>query len=112
MRVRYYNISPTHFSWTGDRSVDGGATWATDYYHAEAERIPSGAGVRGTGQDAERSSLSPAQPSAGSHAQRCARRSLTIARTYADVSVASRARTSAGATRDRATALRTYSDGS
>jgi hypothetical protein len=51
MRVRYYNISPTHFSWTGDRSVDGGATWVTDYYHAEAERIPSGAGVKGTGQE-------------------------------------------------------------
>jgi hypothetical protein len=39
MRIRYYNIEPDRFSWTADRSIDGGRTWKKDYMHIEARRI-------------------------------------------------------------------------
>ena len=39
MRIRYYNIEPDRFSWTADRSIDGGLTWKKDYMHIEARRI-------------------------------------------------------------------------
>ena len=39
MRIRYYNIKPDGFSWTADRSIDGGQTWTKDYMHIEARRI-------------------------------------------------------------------------
>jgi hypothetical protein len=38
-RIRYYNIQPDRFSWTGDRSMDGGKTWVKDYEQIEARRI-------------------------------------------------------------------------
>jgi len=38
-RIRYYDIRPDRFSWTGDRSTDGGKTWTTDWLHIEARRI-------------------------------------------------------------------------
>jgi len=38
-RIRYYNISPDRFSWTADRSVDGGKTWETKHQQIEARRI-------------------------------------------------------------------------
>jgi hypothetical protein len=39
MRIRYYNIESNRFSWTADRSTDGGQTWTKDYMHIEARRI-------------------------------------------------------------------------
>lgn len=39
MRVRYFNIAPDHFSWVGDRSVDGGKTWIKDFQRIEARRV-------------------------------------------------------------------------
>jgi len=38
-RIRYYNIQPDRFSWTADRSMDGGKTWVKDYQQIEARRI-------------------------------------------------------------------------
>ena len=39
MRIRYYNIQPDRFSWTADRSTDGGQTWVKDFQRIEARRI-------------------------------------------------------------------------
>ena len=38
-RIRYYNIRPDAFSWTADRSDDGGKTWERQYQTIEARRI-------------------------------------------------------------------------
>ena len=38
-RIRYYNIQPDRFSWTGDRSTDEGRTWSTEHLRIEARRI-------------------------------------------------------------------------
>jgi hypothetical protein len=38
-RIRYYNIQPDRFSWTADRSTDGGKTWVKDFQTIEARRI-------------------------------------------------------------------------
>ena len=38
-RIRYYNIRPDAFSWTMDRSMDGGRTWALGWQTIEARRI-------------------------------------------------------------------------
>lgn len=38
-RIRYYDIRPDRFSWTADRSVDGGQTWVSGYLRIEARRI-------------------------------------------------------------------------
>ncbi len=38
LKIRYYNISSNHFSWTADLSSDGGTTWLRDYLHIEATR--------------------------------------------------------------------------
>ena len=38
-RIRYYNIQPDRFSWTADRSPDGGKTWQKEYLQIEARRI-------------------------------------------------------------------------
>lgn len=38
-RIRYHDIRPDHFSWTADRSTDGGKTWATNFQQIEARRI-------------------------------------------------------------------------
>ena len=60
--IRYYDIRPDHFSWTADRSADGGKTWTHDFLHIEARRVgpprllgpltpgnrPPGAEARGT----------------------------------------------------------------
>ena len=37
-RIRYYQVKRNHFLWRADGSVDGGATWITDYWKIEAER--------------------------------------------------------------------------
>ena len=39
LRIRYYNIQPDRFSWTADRSTDGGKTWSKDAQKIEAQRI-------------------------------------------------------------------------
>ena len=39
MRIRYYDIQPDRFSWTADRSTDGGKTWTQKYEQIEARRI-------------------------------------------------------------------------
>ena len=39
LRIRYYNIHPDHFSWTADRSTDGGNTWSKEDQKIEAHRI-------------------------------------------------------------------------
>ncbi len=38
-RIRYYNIQPDRFSWTADRSSDGGKTWVAAFQTIEARRI-------------------------------------------------------------------------
>lgn len=38
-RIRYYNIKPDSFSWTADRSLDGGKTWEKNHLQIEARRI-------------------------------------------------------------------------
>ncbi|HEU4455839.1 MAG TPA: hypothetical protein VFR81_22430 [Longimicrobium sp.] len=38
-RIRYHDIRPDRFSWTADRSTDGGATWEREYLKIEARRI-------------------------------------------------------------------------
>ncbi len=39
MRIRYFNITPTHFQWRGDSSNDGGKTWILDFWTMEASRV-------------------------------------------------------------------------
>jgi hypothetical protein len=39
MKIRYYNIEKDRFSWTGDRSTDGGKTWVKNHLQIEARRI-------------------------------------------------------------------------
>jgi hypothetical protein len=39
LRIRYYNIRPDSFSWTADRSTDGGKTWEKNSQQIEAHRI-------------------------------------------------------------------------
>jgi hypothetical protein len=38
-RIRYYNIQADRFSWTADRSTDGGKTWDAAHQTIEARRI-------------------------------------------------------------------------
>ena len=38
-RIRYYDIRPDRFSWTADRSTDGGKSWTKRYLTIEARRI-------------------------------------------------------------------------
>jgi uncharacterized protein YutD len=38
-RIRYYDIQPDRFSWTADRSTDGGKTWQVKHQTIEARRI-------------------------------------------------------------------------
>jgi hypothetical protein len=40
-RIRYYDIQPTRFSWTADRSTDEGRTWTKAFHTIEARRIGS-----------------------------------------------------------------------
>lgn len=37
-RIRYYNIKPDSFSWTADRSTDGGKSWVEKFVQIEARR--------------------------------------------------------------------------
>jgi hypothetical protein len=39
LKIRYYNIQPNRFSWSADRSSDGGKTWSKDDQKIEAHRI-------------------------------------------------------------------------
>jgi hypothetical protein len=39
LRIRYYNIQADRFSWTADRSTDGGKTWSHEDEKIEAHRI-------------------------------------------------------------------------
>ena len=39
LRIRYYNIQPDRFSWSADRSIDGGVTWISLFQTIEAHRI-------------------------------------------------------------------------
>ena len=39
LRIRYYDIRPDQFSWTADRSIDGGKTWTPKFQTIEAHRI-------------------------------------------------------------------------
>jgi hypothetical protein len=38
-RIRYFDIRPDRFSWSADRSTDGGKTWVTGFQHIQARRI-------------------------------------------------------------------------
>lgn len=38
-KIRYFDIRPDRFSWTAERSVDGGKTWEKDHLKIEARRI-------------------------------------------------------------------------
>lgn len=38
-RIRYHGIQPDRFSWTADRSTDGGKTWVANFQQIEARRI-------------------------------------------------------------------------
>jgi hypothetical protein len=37
-KIRYYNIRPDSFSWSADRSMDGGKTWVKNFQTIEARR--------------------------------------------------------------------------
>jgi len=39
LRIRYHGIQADRFSWTADRSTDGGKTWVKDFQQIEARRI-------------------------------------------------------------------------
>jgi len=39
LRIRYYDIGPDRFSWSADRSVDGGKTWTAHFQTIEARRV-------------------------------------------------------------------------
>ncbi len=39
LRIIYYNIQPDRFSWSADRSTDGGQTWVKGFQRIEAHRI-------------------------------------------------------------------------
>jgi len=39
VRIRYYDITPTHFLWRADGSLDRGKTWVKDVMLIEAKRI-------------------------------------------------------------------------
>ena len=39
MRIRYFNITPTSFSWRADLSRDGGQTWIRDWWSMQAVRV-------------------------------------------------------------------------
>ena len=39
LRIRYYDIQPDRFSWSADRSTDGGHTWVENFQRIEARRI-------------------------------------------------------------------------
>jgi hypothetical protein len=39
LRIRYYHIQPDRFSWSADRSLDGGVTWISAFQRIEARRI-------------------------------------------------------------------------
>ena len=39
LRIRYTNIRPDGFTWSADRSGDGGKTWTADYQRLEVHRI-------------------------------------------------------------------------
>lgn len=38
-RIRYFDIGPDRFSWTADRSTDGGTTWVERFQTIEARRV-------------------------------------------------------------------------
>jgi hypothetical protein len=38
-RIRYHDIHPDRFSWTADRSTDGGKTWEKNFHQIEARRV-------------------------------------------------------------------------
>lgn len=38
-RIRYHDIRPDGFSWTADRSTDGGRTWVTNHQTIQTRRI-------------------------------------------------------------------------
>src|SRR5437867_11653777 len=46
LKIRCYNIQPSHFSWASDHSSDGGATWVTEYLRIEATRRVKGPAAR------------------------------------------------------------------
>jgi len=39
LRIRYYDIRPDAFSWSADRSTDGGKTWVKNSQQIEARRV-------------------------------------------------------------------------
>jgi hypothetical protein len=39
LKIRYYDIQPDRFSWSADRSTDGGKTWTTNSQQIQARRI-------------------------------------------------------------------------
>jgi hypothetical protein len=39
LRIRYYKIQSDRFSWSADRSTDGGVTWISAFQTIEAHRI-------------------------------------------------------------------------
>ncbi|MBC8165905.1 MAG: hypothetical protein H7Y20_08540 [Bryobacteraceae bacterium] len=39
LRIKYYNIEPSRFSWTADRSNDSGQNWIAGFQRIEARRI-------------------------------------------------------------------------
>jgi len=41
LKIRYFDIQPSHFSWSADQSNDGGATWIRDALRIEARRRPA-----------------------------------------------------------------------
>jgi hypothetical protein len=66
-KIRYYDIRPDRFSWTADRSTDGGKTWVTRHQTIEARRVgPSRSlGAIAKGKTTTPAASPPADPITG-----------------------------------------------
>jgi hypothetical protein len=66
-KIRYYNIRPDGFSWSADRSTDGGKTWVANHQTIEAHRIGSARslGPLATGKKSTQSAPQAADPISG-----------------------------------------------
>jgi hypothetical protein len=61
LRIRYYEIGSDRFSWTADRSTDGGKMWESGFQQIEARRIgpPRSMGPLTTGKKQADTGLPP-----------------------------------------------------
>ena len=63
-KIRYYDIRPDRFSWSADRSTDGGKTWVAKHQTIEARRVgpARSLGAIARGKTTTQTASEPAQP--------------------------------------------------